>query len=41
MDGIGALTVTQQEYGEGIIIGFIETWLQEHIPDSNSTISGF
>lgn len=38
---LGSLTMNQWEHCVYSIMCYTETWLQEHILDSNSTISGF
>lgn len=41
MNEFSALTRSQRKYRECSITCFTETWLHKHVPDSNTTVSGF
>nr|XP_054598774.1 uncharacterized protein LOC129163848 [Nothobranchius furzeri] len=41
MDELQALSRTQPEYQQCSVMCFTETWLQDHIPDSNVSLPGF
>lgn len=41
MDELSALTKMQREYRESSLMCFIETWLNQDVPDSTVTLDGF
>jgi hypothetical protein len=41
VDQLGALIRSQREYRECSLMCFTETWMQENIPDANTTMNGF